>query len=118
LRLIHAAAKRQRQAPRSPPTGNGSVGDAALAAALDHVLDPVESLREETFQSEAIQAPHTDAEVARPKDSREHPSLRLLILRLRFSSRAPYCQIRQAFFWGLVWIGVLGILWVVLGHPS
>jgi hypothetical protein len=117
--LIHAAAQRQHQAPRSTPAGNGSVGDAALAAALDHVLDPVESLRQETFQSEAVQAPHTEAaEVTRPSHFRDPPALRLLILRLRFSNRSPYCQMRQAVSWSLVMIGVVGIVWVVFSHLS
>jgi hypothetical protein len=76
------------------------------------VLDSVESLRQETFQSEAIQPAQTvpAPEVTRRTHFRTRATLRLLIMRLRFSKRAPYWQIS----WSLVMIGVIATVLFVL----
>jgi hypothetical protein len=80
------------------------------------VLDSVESLRQETFQSEAIQPAQTvpAPEVTRRTHFRTRATLRLLIMRLRFSKRAPYWQIRAAVSWSLVMIGVIATVLFVL----
>jgi hypothetical protein len=119
--LIPPAAKRQHRASRNLAAGNGSVGDAAVAAALDRVLDSVESLRHETFQSEAVQAVPTEAaaEVTRRSYPRKRSALSVLIEALRYSSGAPYRQIREGVSWGFViLIGVIAIVWAVLMHMS
>jgi hypothetical protein len=120
LRLIHAAAKRQHRTSPSLPAGNGSVADPAIVAGFDRVLESVEGLRQETFQSEAGQAAQTEASanVAWGSHPRKRSTLRILIERLRFSSRAPYRQIREAVSWSFLIIGVVAIVWVVLIHLS
>jgi hypothetical protein len=126
VRLIPPAAKRQHRASRNRAAGNGLLGDAAVAAALDRVLDTVESLRQETFQSEAVRAVpvravqvEAAAEVTRRSYHRRRVALPVLIVRLRYSSRAPYRQIREGVSWGFViMIAVIAIIWAVITHMS
>jgi hypothetical protein len=93
--------------------------DAALAQALDHLLDPLDTLRKE-FHDEAARAALTET-TGRPthirprKDRFRLSSLSLFASRLRYSTRAPYRQVRMAFFWFLL-SSVCGIVWVVLAH--
>jgi hypothetical protein len=120
MRLTPPAAKRQHCGSRNLAAGNGSVGDAAVAAALDRVLESVESLRHETFQSEAVQAVPTEAaaEVTRRSYPRRRSALSVLIVRLRYGSAAPYRQIREGVSWGFViLIGSIAIVWVLTHMP-
>jgi hypothetical protein len=120
LRLIRPDVRRQRRASRDLDAGNGWAADAALAAALARVLDPVESLRQERFQSETSQTAQTEATAdATRRSPRENRSmLAILRLRLRYSSRAPYPQLRGAASWCFVMIAVMAIVWLVLTHMS
>lgn len=115
--LIRPATKRQHREVRNLAAGSTWAADAAVAAALDRVLDPLENLRQEKFQSETVRATQTEAtarftRLRRPRN-RELPSwLRHLIARLRYSNRAPYQQIRQVVLLCFVTIGVIAISWL------
>jgi hypothetical protein len=126
LSLIRPDVRRERHESRNLDAGNGLAADTELAAALGRVLDPVESLRQERFQSEESQTAQTeataDATAPWPRKNRSmlaRLSLRLRYssLRLRYSTHAPYRQIREAVFWAFVMIPVMAIVWVVL-HMS
>jgi hypothetical protein len=108
-----------------------SAADAAVAAALDRVLDPLENLRHEAFQSETVQASQTGAAgITRlPRASSAgrpwwlpvfaalgHPGHHLVAL--RYSHSAPYRQMREAVFWCCYVIGVMAIVWLILTHTS
>ena len=126
MSLIRPDVRPQRGESRNLDAGDGWAADAELAAALGRVLDPVESLRQERFQSEESQTSQTEATVDAtgpwPRKNRSMLailSLRLRYggLRLRYSSHAPYRQIREAVFWAFVMIPVMAIVWLVL-HMS
>lgn len=120
MRLIRPDVRRQRRASHNLDAGNGAAPDAALAAALGRVLDPVESLRQERFQSETSQTAQTEAtaEATRRWPRKNRSMLAILRVHLRYSSRAPYRQIRGAVSWCFVMIAVMAIVWLVLTHTS
>jgi hypothetical protein len=129
LRLIRTDVRRQH-GPRNRSAGDTDAADAAVVAALDRVLDPIERLRQEEFQSETAQAEATAASTEFPRARKlgRHwrlavPLARLgygnhLAARLRHSNRAPYRQLREAAYFCFGMIGVLAIVWLVLGHTS
>jgi hypothetical protein len=87
--------------------------------ALDHLLHPLETLREELPDETP---PDGVTERARDTPSRlgidrfRVPSPSLFAERLAHSKRTPYPQIREAFFWCLYVTGLIGIAWVVVTH--
>jgi hypothetical protein len=96
-----------------------SAPDAAVADALDRLLDPLENLLEE-FPSER---PTTDAAVATrtasirtPARPIGLPSLSDLVIRLRYSRRSPYWQVRQILPWSLCVLTGIAIAWLVAGR--
>jgi hypothetical protein len=100
--------------------GATPAADAALAQALDHLLGPLDTLREE-FDDEAARAALAEA-AGRPtnirpkKDRFRLSSLSLISARMRYSTRAPYRQVRMALIWLLYVTSVCGIVWVVFAH--
>jgi hypothetical protein len=87
--------------------------------ALDHLLDPLENLREELPDETP---PDVVTERARETPNRVRvdrfrlPSLSLFAARLAHSKLTPYPQIREALFWCLYVTGVIGIVWIVVTH--
>jgi hypothetical protein len=120
LKLIRPDVRRQRRASRNLDAGNGWAAHAELAAALGRLLDPVESLRQESFQSEKSQTaqPEATADAIRPWPRKTRSMLAILSFRMRYSSRAPYRQLRGAVSWCFVMIAVMAIVWLVLTHMS
>jgi hypothetical protein len=108
--------KPQHHPPRNLPAGSRLRAHAAFSAALDRLLDPLENLRQEDFQSEAVQATETEAAtgVARlPNFGRLSWWLRVLLIRMCYSKRPPYRQIRAGVFQCFVLMGVFAILWLL-----
>ena len=98
-----------------------SAADAAVADALDHLLDPLENLLEE-FQSER---PKSDLVVTARTASiryRARPvglsTLAGFAIRLCYSRRSPYRQIRQVLAWCLLVLTVTAITWLVAERGS
>jgi hypothetical protein len=121
LRLIRPDAKRQHRHNLAP--GSTSAADAAVAAALDRLLDTLENLRQEEFQSETVQASQTEAtagitRLPRASNLGRPWWLPVLAARLRYSNRGPYRQMREAVFWCFGMIGVIAIVWLILAHTS
>ena len=111
--------KRQHGTAHAPSAGSTS---PAVAAALDRLLDPIENLRQEGFQSGPVQAIQAEvitgtARLGAPKDPRRR-SFHVLALRVRYSNSAPYAQIRTAVFWCFTVIGLLATVWLVIAHAS
>jgi hypothetical protein len=94
-----------------------SFAQVAFADALDHLLDPLENLRKESFRCEPVQVTETKATAGRAR--LRLPSglwpvwwLSVFAARLRYGTRAPYRHVRAAVFWcglavGLIAIGAL-----------
>jgi hypothetical protein len=98
LRLIRSDAKRQHRARRKLAPEGTSEAHVAVVAALDYVLDSLENLRQEEFQSEKVQAPQTAAAARPTRLSRAiKPALparrRLLTARPPSGNRVQYQQI-------------------------
>ena len=87
--------------------------------ALDHLLDPLETLREELPDEtppDVVTERVEDTPVRLGIDRSRVPSLSLLAERLAHSKRRPYPHIREGLFWCLYLTGIVGIVWVVVTH--
>jgi hypothetical protein len=115
--MIRLGVKRQHRARRPTST---SPAHAAVTAAVDRLLDPLENLRQEGFRSEPIEATQTGATegVARPRLpinlGRPFGWLRVLPARMLYSNRPPYRQLRKAVFPCL--IGLIAIAWLLVAR--
>jgi hypothetical protein len=118
-------------APRRNGAGGRARGrvsaDDAIVKALDHVFEPLDDLRHERFHTESRSGdvrPATAAEESTvsgrqtPAEVRRAAPLRLLLLRLRYSRRAPYRQLRGASVWGACIAVTCTVAWLIIGHPG
>ncbi len=116
---IRLHVKRQHRSARKAG-GRTSSTQAAFADALDHLLDPLENLRQEEFRSEPVQATQTEAigglpRLRRPSSLRLLWWVSLLVARLRYGRRSPYRQVlREAVFWCCSMAAAIAIGWLVV----
>ncbi len=115
---IRLHVKRQHRAARKAG-GRTSSAQAAFADAIDHLLDPLENLRQEEFRSEPVQATQTEAtgglaRLRRPRSLRPLWWLSVLVARLRYSRRPPYQVLREAVFWCCVMAAAIAVGWLVV----
>src|SRR5712691_1983461 len=116
---IRLHGKRQHRAARKDG-GRTSSAQAAFADALDHLLDPLKTLRQEEFRSEPVQITQTEAtgglaRLRRPSSLRPLWRLSLLVARLRYSTRPPYRQVlREAVFWCCIMAAAIAVGWLVV----
>jgi hypothetical protein len=99
--------------------------DEAIVKALDHVFEPLDGLRHERFQTEARleDGSLTAATAAGTTDywptvvpAPRTRSIQLLLLRLRYSQRTPYRQLRSTCLWVAGIAGACTLVWLILGH--
>jgi hypothetical protein len=96
-----------------------SSAQTAFADSLDHLLDPLENLRQEEFRSEPGQATQNQATggIAHLRHPRSLPPLwwlSVVVARLRYI-RGPHQQVfGQAVFWCCVMAAAIAIGWLVV----
>jgi hypothetical protein len=113
-----ASAKHRHDAPRNLPAGRTSPAQTEFVAALERLLEPLNDLQEEIFQTRPFWSVRTTlpAENARPRHRsiprRIFRRARVLSSRLRHSHRSPYRQIRVGLWFSVSVIAlIVASLW-------
>jgi hypothetical protein len=113
------AVKHRHDAARNLPPGSTSRAQTELAAALERLLEPLEKLQEEDFQSEPSWPARTILP-AKHARLRHRISLgpifwwlRVLPGRVGRSPRSPYRQIRAALWFGAIMFVAIVSIWSI-----